>query len=104
MVHYGPCKSTSLAGLARLILDSCNIVNTMSKKASSLPLLLGDSDSHETYGTAELAELSTNPAVVRAANPRLKPQTISGSIAQVDIFANCKDLPTSWISVLAGGR
>ena len=32
---------------------------------------------------AELADLSTNPAAVRAANPRLKPQTISGSIAQV---------------------
>ena len=32
---------------------------------------------------AELAELSTNPALVRASNPRLKPQTVSGSIAQV---------------------
>ena len=34
---------------------------------------------------AELAELSTNPAVVWTANPRLKPQTISGSIAQVRV-------------------
>ncbi|KAL0041471.1 hypothetical protein WJX79_004651 [Trebouxia sp. C0005] len=32
--------------------------------------------------TPELAELSTNPSVVRASNPRLKQQTVSGSIAQ----------------------
>ncbi|KAL0042137.1 hypothetical protein WJX77_004388 [Trebouxia sp. C0004] len=32
--------------------------------------------------TPELAELSTNPSIVRASNPRLKQQTVSGSIAQ----------------------
>ncbi|KAL3162864.1 hypothetical protein ABBQ32_009315 [Trebouxia sp. C0010 RCD-2024] len=37
--------------------------------------------------TPELADLSTNPAAIRAANPRLKPQTISGSIAQGNLPA-----------------
>ena len=32
---------------------------------------------------AELSELSTNPAVVRASNPKLKSQTVSWTIAQV---------------------